>query len=67
VGFIGFLTIASISDWANAIAFLKAGRKSSVLILEKGAVSYGVLNFVVSILMSVYLRNNSFRNKDRQR
>jgi hypothetical protein len=38
------LAILSISNLAFAIAFLKAGKKSWVLIFENGAVLYGVEN-----------------------
>ena len=51
VGFIGFLTMASISAFANSIPFMKAGRKSSFLIFEKGAVLYFVLKWWVKMLI----------------
>jgi hypothetical protein len=51
VGASELLTIASISAFAEAIPSWKAGRKSSFLIWENGAVSYLVWNFWVSMFI----------------
>ena len=47
--------MASISDFALSIAILKAGRKSSVLISEKGAVLYTVSKYLLRMLINMYL------------
>mgnify|MGYP006959996332 FL=1 len=44
-----------VMDNSSSIPFLKAGRKSSFLIFEKGAVLYFVLKWCVKMLIVFYL------------
>ena len=54
--------INSISSFDNAIALIIAGSKCSFLILENGAVAYGVSKVVKSGFVKLILKNLGYIN-----